>query len=246
MIKDHGGQGSKADIINQALSMLRISGLTIDPTPEDTQLALTVLEGFAAELALKNMDGGYNFQDQPDAGDAVGVNRGFWTAYAASVAVRLCPAFGKQVPPELHMTANSAMSAMVSAIASDRMRKVQPSARTPLGSGNSRYWNGGYYPQPQDTKALAGADVMFADDIVDLVAHFDADLDYVSNEFIDTFTITSDSTITILESSNTDADINYRITSKDGGKVVIVVTTTTGRVLTHINYVAVNDASITN
>ena len=58
---------TKADRINSAYSKLRISGLTVDPSPEDLSLALMTFENMMSELEMgRNICMDYNFEVDPD------------------------------------------------------------------------------------------------------------------------------------------------------------------------------------
>ena len=53
----------KADIIADAYSQMRISGLTVEPTPEDLELALVRLENMGAEFESRKMSAGYVLEE---------------------------------------------------------------------------------------------------------------------------------------------------------------------------------------
>jgi hypothetical protein len=72
---------TKVDLISGAYSKLRISGLTVQPTPEDLELALTRLENTMAEIeGARNICLGYNFEDQPDPNSVSNIPIGRITA----------------------------------------------------------------------------------------------------------------------------------------------------------------------
>ena len=55
---------TKADLINGAYSLMRISGITVDPSADDLALALERLEDMAEEFAGRNIITDYNFVDE--------------------------------------------------------------------------------------------------------------------------------------------------------------------------------------
>ncbi|MEE9311617.1 MAG: hypothetical protein V3V10_04315, partial [Planctomycetota bacterium] len=66
----------KGDTINSAYSRMRISGITAQPTPEDLEVALERMEGMAARWFKKNINTGYNFEDEPDPNSPTGLDAG--------------------------------------------------------------------------------------------------------------------------------------------------------------------------
>ena len=56
---------TKIELINQAYSLIRISGITLDPSGEDISLALDRLETMAAEFYGRNIKTDYNFEEKP-------------------------------------------------------------------------------------------------------------------------------------------------------------------------------------
>ena len=235
-----GGTFLKIDAINDAYSQLRISGLTVAPTPEDLEIALDRLEGMASEWAERNICSQYNFEDEPDPNSDTNVKRGFKQAFATNLAIRLIPDFGKAVDPILSAQASQSLSNLSARSAYDRIKKAEYPTRQPLGSGNTLrwyrwrrfYWSGAVAPTSCKTVT------MFIDDVDDFVEHFDAYLNLDDNESLSQVDFTMDSGLS-LESSSFDAvDVNYRIKaiSNNGGtqQLVIVVTTSTGRVETRI------------
>jgi hypothetical protein len=131
----------KGDLINDGYSQLRISGLTVDPTPEDLELALMRLENMAHEWFVRNICAGYYFEDEPDPNTPHNVGRGHWQAFATNLAIRLVPDFNKDANPVLFAQASSSLSTLSAQSARDKLRNVQPPNRQPLGSGNTIRWS---------------------------------------------------------------------------------------------------------
>ena len=90
---------TKIEIINKAYSQGRVSGLTVQPTPEDLSLALNRLESLAAEWADTNLCVGYNFEDSPLPNSLHNIPRKYWGAYESNLMMRLLADFGKEVIP---------------------------------------------------------------------------------------------------------------------------------------------------
>lgn len=232
--------GTKVDIINGAYSQMRISGLTVVPGAADNELALEVIESMAAEYEGNNICVGYNFEDTPDVNSLHNMEREFWFAFESCLAVRLSPNFGKAVPDSLLKNQRAGYSFLSSRTAPTR--ETQYPSRQPRGSGSTlRYnrWERFYRPQAEAPLESA-THTMFIDDIDDFVEHFDAYLD--DSETISSFTITVDTGLVVVSSSNTDEDVIYQIRAdgNDGTKndallqVKIIVTTSDSRIQTRI------------
>lgn len=226
----------KGDIIKQAYYELRISGMTVDPTPEDTEVGLRKLENMAADFASRNMSVGYIFEDQPDPNSAFGVAREFWDAFALNLAVRLIPGFNKQVPVQLEMQAASALSGMAARCAALKIRPVLPPNRQPVGSGNERYgqWNRYYNNIGALPPNAPGVQAIMQGETNDFAESFEAYLR--TDEVIDTYEVVADIGLTVVSMSNNDPVISYRLTapvnqtSNIFQQVKVTITTDLGRV----------------
>lgn len=226
---------TKIEVILDAYSQLRISGLTKQPAPEDIEAALWRLEGMVAEMDLNI---GYNYEDNPNVNSPTNVERRFRNALATNLAVRMVD-FGKPVPVELQRQANQSYSAMLGATVTPR--EAQFPGRFPRGSGNTIRFNYGYRfnkpaprapNEPQTKRMVVG-------EINDYVEHFDSYLN--ASETIASYTIEANDGLNILSDSLATPDVNYRIeavaTATDNScdlNVIIVATTSSGRVETRI------------
>ena len=228
----------KADIIADAYSQLRISGLTVDPAPQDLELALMRMENMFAEFSALNVCASYNFEDEPDPNSVTNLPNYAKGMAALNLAVRLIPDFNKVVPPELKAFANGSYSTASAKAMKDILNQVPYPRRQPRGSGdNLRYnrWQRFYRNAPR-APADCATNHIRGGDIDDYIEHFDSYLN--KDEFIASFTIESTEDITIVSSSNDNQDVLYRVEAADqstssstGFQVVgIVITTTAGRV----------------
>lgn len=221
---------TKIDVINDAFSQLRISGLTAAPSPEDVSLALVRLESMMAELP----DVGYRFEAVPDANSETGVNRNYWIMMASNLAVRLVADYNKQPPQVLLLQAEQSLSGAIARLAAESMRQVQYPNRQPIGSGNDistaffRRFYADSEVAPDNAIRLAAGDV---DDFTEDYAAYLKDAEIISS-----YVITPDDGITIVSDSNTDTVISYRVSvsadSQSGAVagITIKMTTDTGRV----------------
>ncbi len=228
----------KGDIINLAYSKGRISGLTAQPTPEDIEIGLVELEGMLAQYHRKTICLGYKFEDNPDINSPSGLTVDVRTPVAANLAVVLLNHFGKEPSITLSREQMGGFSYLSSVTA--QVNPIRPPSRQPIGSGNSRFfqeWNR-FYPEQADAPISCDTNKMAIGDIQDFVEHFDAYL--TAGEDIASHTLEAETGLTVLSDSLSTPDVNYRIRA-DGAnnetesnvlQVVIVATTTTGRVTT--------------
>ena len=101
---------TKIEIVNGAYSEIRISGLTIQPTPRNAELGLAKLEDMMAEYQGVNICVGYNFEELPDANTETMVDKKFNKMMKTNLAIELIAAFNKVVPMSLTKLASSSLS----------------------------------------------------------------------------------------------------------------------------------------
>lgn len=226
---------TKIDRINGAYSQMRISGLTVQPTPEDTEIALDRLENMMAEFEGRNICLDYNFELEPDPNSLINVKRTFWHMIETNLAIRLVPDFNKIVPQTLINQANSSFSTASGNIAAQKMKEVDYPRRMPRGSGNTlrfNRWQRYQRPQELPPTSCETNDIIIGD-INDYVESFRAYLN--DAETIASFTIEADPGLELQSNSNDDPVISYRVKALDNStqgvwqQVKIVVTTSSGR-----------------
>lgn len=227
---------TKNEIINDAYTELRISGITVNPTPGQIAGALNRLEGMMSEYFVgSNLGVNYNFEVTPSVNSQTGVqlNHKFMMIY--NLAVRLIPSFNKAVPQTLLDLASSAFSSSLGTVAAERLRHVQPSRRMPKGSGNTVrniYLNRFSNPIPLPPSSSANNRIL-AGETDQYEESYKA---WLGDNTIASFTITSDPRLTIVTSANADPLITYTITAVDAETqgiwqfVKIEVTDSIGRV----------------
>lgn len=231
---------TKIEIVNSAYSQLRISGLTVQPTPEDIETAMWRLEDMMAELEEnRNICVGYNFEENPDQNTESGVRRAHHHMMATNLAVRLIPDFNKAENPRLAAQASQSLATTSSAVAAQNIREIQYPRRQARGSGNTlrfnrwqRFYRPEYLPPNEcETKRMTEGDIN------DYEESFEG---YLAGETIASFTITESDGLTIQSSSNNDNIVSYRVKAEDvsssgsAQSVTIVVTTSTGRITTRV------------
>ena len=234
------GMTTKADIINEAYSLMRISGITVVPSGVEITLALGRLESMAAEFHGRNIKTDYNFENTPATGSLHNLERKYWFAYETNLAVRLLADFGKQVPPALLAMQRSSFAYLSASTA--LIRSVQYPSRMPIGEANTARtfaWRGFNVPIAE-TPLSSATIVMYISDIQSFSESFAAYLN--AGETISAYVITADTGLTVSADANATPLINYTVTAtglSDGGsvsllEVKIVITTSDGRQLTRI------------
>ena len=223
---------TKAEIIQAAYYRMRISGLTVNPSAEDMNLALHRLENMAEEWRALNIRTGYKFEDAPLSTTRHNVPRKWWSAYESNLAFRLLADFGKQPVPTLTMEKSTTFSTMSGQTA--QIPATQYPSRQPMGAGN-RFKR--FYATQTVAPTEGTTNTMYWGDTNDYIEHFDAYLEY--GETVSSYTIAADDGLTIESDSLTTPDVSYQITAdSDSGinaaKVTIVATTSDSRVETRI------------
>lgn len=240
----------KSDIINGAYSRMRISGLTVQPSAEDNDLALRRLEQMAALFFKKNICVGYKFEETPDAASLSGVPVWAMDGFELCLADRLLADFGKTPPDPIKWEQNvrGAFSTLTSETAP--RRQTQYPNRMPRGKFSRVRWgwyNRFYHPEItpdpgcDTTKMLVG-------DIEDYIESFAAYLN--DGEIISSFTTEIDTGLTLVSSSisSTEDEIEYRIQADETDSsgqyrsLSIQITTDAGRVKKRIINFSVTEA----
>jgi len=232
---------TKVDILNGAFSALRISGITVDPSASDLELALKKLENMAAELVGRNICTNYYFEDEPDPNTPHNMERKFWHSFEVMLAVRLMPDFGKGAKPDVVLIRQGSAGFSFLSSATARVNPVQYPSRMPKGSGATRCqrWRRFYEAQDQAPNSCL-TKTMYIDDVRTFVEHFESILE--DGEDISAYTIEANTGLTINLDSLATPDITYKVTA-DGNtdgtgipylNVKIVATTSDGRIETRI------------
>lgn len=233
----------KIDIINAALTRLTISGfVTSTPGPEEQATALERLEDMAEEFFGRNMNAGYIFEDTPDPNSDSGIARQYKNAFETNLASRLMSDYGKSsndpaAAADINRQASQSLSNMAGRTA--LTRETFYSRRHPIGSGTtSRYsnkWIRYFRPQPQ-APLQSTTNNMIIGEINDFVEKWDEYLR--GTETIASFEIEASADLTIVSSSLSTPDVNFRVRVDAGAdpfqQVKITVTTSTGRINTRL------------
>jgi hypothetical protein len=204
---------TKVQMVNDAYSQLRISGLTVNPSPSDLQLALYRMEQMMAELyEQRGLNISYNFQPTPDLNQEAGITLGFFQTISTNLAVKLCPDFGKQVPQSLKDDASASMSGAIGVSAQRNMRQQQPPLRMPSGSGNTFRWmSWNRYMSPVVNAPTGSAtNYMLQGETLDFTEDFTA---WLEGATIASYSILVDPLLTLDSDSDSAGIISYTITA---------------------------------
>lgn len=230
----------KVDLLNDAYSKIRISGLTVTPNPSDLELSLNRLESIMHEIDARGISLGYNFEDDPDPNSNTNIPRFSSDGISSLLATRLIPDFNKVVPPQLMAMTNASLSTISGKVARDRLNQINYPSRMPIGSGNRFWprWSRFYYPTPIPP---LDSIQMTVGDVNSYIYSFEQYLN--SGETIDSFTADPSAGITLNSSSIVGNTINYSITANTAlwQTLTLTITTSDGRVNVKVINIEVND-----
>jgi len=226
---------TKIEVVKGAYSQVRISGLTIQPGPEDVELALERLETMMAELYSRNICLNYNFEEVPDANSETGVSRQFDHMMQTNLAVRVVPDFNKEPTTTLVFQASQSLSNASGHSARQRLNQVPYPSRQPVGNANSlRYsWWRRFYPHAVLPDNSCSSHTLAVGNIEDFTEPFEA---YLSGETIQSFTKEATNGLTVTNDVINGNNIDYRVEAISGNTVTgslqfvtFDITTNTGR-----------------
>jgi hypothetical protein len=142
---------NKIDIINGAYKLLRISGLTVNPSAGEVSDALQTLDDYCAELQ-PTLNLGYIQPleyGQSDPNDYSGLTLSMVGPLKKVMAIQLAPFFAKSIPPELAVIADAGMRSLEQLIVT--VGDSQNPATLPIGSGNEwDYRSDKFYREPNN------------------------------------------------------------------------------------------------
>lgn len=221
---------TKIEHINRAFRYLRISGLTTQPTPEETRDALETLEDMMNEFSSRNICSSYVFEDSPDPNTDSELEDSYNNAAAACLAVRLAPEFGISLNPSISSLATSGLSNW--SARSGKVNQINPSRRQPRGSGNTfRFSNWTrYYRQGNNAPISCSTFDLKVGEIDFFTVDFSQYL--LDGATISSYTLEPTNGISVLNDSIDGSSITMECKGVKAGyqTIKITVTTSTGRV----------------
>ena len=135
----------KRYLIDQAMTEIGMGGYQFDASPEENTDILRQMDAMVAMWSSKGVDIGYNVPTDPtdsDLDDDSGIELQHAAAVYKSLAVQICPMYGKQPNILLVKTQEDAYNAMLSSVATKPTQQYPE--RYPLGAGNRRYRRWGF------------------------------------------------------------------------------------------------------
>ncbi len=227
-------RSTKLDIVNSALSKIAISGITAPAMAEDYSRVLDRLEGMMYEFSeTLNICTDYHFTPSPDGADNHGMRLGLFEPISNILALRILQDYGLEPGSALLASANAGVSALSAETAV--VRETQYPRRQPRGAGNTlRYhrWQR-FYRKPDRVPLICSSFALTTNEVNDFTESFN---DYLkTGEDIESYRLTLTGGIELLDDSESDGVITYRIRglnpSIDSGveQIQIRITTTDGR-----------------
>lgn len=222
----------KIEHVNQAYQRIRISGLTVEAFPEETEIALVVQEDMMNEFRSRNICSSYVFEEIPDPNTDSGVDSAYNNAMSANLAIRLLDYFGKRVPETLMRQATQALSNW--SARSGKTNMISAPRRQPKGSGNTfRFQNWlRYYRFEDDAPISCNTMELKVGETDSFSVSFAPYL--LDSETIVSFTLDASKGVTIVSSAiSTDSEsiiLECKGECAGNNPVVITITTSTPRI----------------
>lgn len=216
---------SKGALVNGTYALMRISGLTVDPSPEHITVGLQVADDYAAELST-NLD--LSWQYPTGYGESLpSDNSGLTTEMAGPfkklLFIQLCSYFGKEVPPTVLMTAQAGMRSLEQLLVD--VAPAQNPSTLPYGSGNEQsYRDRKFYSEPADNQ---NAEYVYKGNILNFSHDFSNDPNWLVDEEL--VTVVWESTGIVIASetfTTTTASAELTFTNVGGHEVCITATKT--------------------
>lgn len=226
----------KGDIVTDALSKMKISGITAPPEAEDNQLMIQRLEGVMYEFQRSGVCLDYNFTDDPDPADFHGLEFYAFQPVSSILAFRNLQDFAKNIDPALHLQAEVGLDILSAVSGASKLRQVQFSSRHPRGSGNTqRYirWRR-FYPEVFLTPLDCSTIELETDEIDDFTESYASYLE--KNEELSNVLIEVTGGVELVSSTMTATRVDYRLRagnpeqSNQSERLKITATTDTGRI----------------
>ena len=214
---------TKGDLVNGTYSLMRISGLTVDATPEDTSLALQVADDYAEELNGSGLDVGWQYPatyGASEPSDNSGVTTQIAGPFKKLLMRELVLAFGRETTQTLEMIANKGMRALENIVVSVPVAHNPPTL--PFGSGNEWDYNDRkFYSEPPINN---GAYYGFKGDIYNYTEDFSQWL--VDEELVTVTWEVGSTGITIASETFTETEASAELTFNEVGGFTVCITAT--------------------
>ncbi len=217
---------SKGDLVNGAMSVIRISGLTVKPSPDVLHSGAVEADDLAMELKGSGIDLGWNAPTEyggSDPSDNSGLTPEMAGPFKSVLAVRLLDFFGKVPTPTLISRESKGIRALEQ-MAVEVNSSCFPST-LPIGSGNNYYgYDNDYYDEKAQEDGLID---VFKGDVLTVTEDFGA---WLGESDLDTVDWESNSSDTVISNKSNDlttatAELSF---IGEGHTVVCITATKTG------------------
>lgn len=121
---------TKGDLVRAALNELGMADYEFDITPEELSSGVRRLDGMMAAWSDMNLHLSYDTGGSSE--DSSGIPSVAWEAVISNLACKLAPSYGKQVAPEVRMTAKASLNTLLSTSTVPRQAQFQT---MPRGAG---------------------------------------------------------------------------------------------------------------
>ena len=141
---------TKGDLVNGTYSLMRISGLTVNASPEDVVLSLQVADDYAEELKGNGLDLQWQAPAEygnSDPADNSGLTPQMAGPFKKLLMSEIVLAFGREITPTLDRIASNGMRALENIVVS--VPTANNPGTLPFGSGNEWDYNDRkFYSEP--------------------------------------------------------------------------------------------------
>ena len=231
---------TKNELVLDAYEEMRVSGLTVTPSPGEVTSAIKKMDSMILSWQNKGLCFGYvksaGYNDIDPTQDS-GVSDSDAFAIVYNLAKTLCPMYGKQADRETKVNAKVSYEGLFSPELTTR----EQTPYLPRGAGGSSFYGsniGGYCLNYFQTFEKNAPDYCTTKDIITgQIEFFGIDFNLYLNKFegdtIASFIVEDGQGVKVLESAELNGFINIK--AQDGAvgnaPVLITITTTSGRVL---------------
>ena len=214
---------TKGNLVSGTYALMRISGLTVDPSPEDNTLALQVADDYAEELKGSGLDVGWQYPveyGQSDPSDNSGVTTQIAGPFKKMLMRELVLAFGRETTQTLEMISNKGMRALENILVN--VPDAQNPSTLSIGSGNEwgRLDRTFYSEPPINNNAYYG----FKGDVYNYTEDFSQWL--VDEELVTVTWSVESSGITIANETFTETEATAELTFNETGGYTVCISAT--------------------
>ncbi|MEH6451176.1 MAG: packaged DNA stabilization gp4 family protein [Oleispira sp.] len=214
---------TKGDLISGTYALMRISGLTVDPSPEDTTLALQIADDYAEELKGSGLDIGWQYPFEygnSDPSDNSGVTTKIAGPFKKMLMREIVLAFGRETTQTLEMISGKGMRSLENILVNVPASQNPPTLS--IGSGNEQsYSDRTFYSEPPiNNDAYDG----FKSDVYNYTEDFSQWL--VDEELVTVTWSVESSGITIANETFTETEAAAELTFNETGGYTVCISAT--------------------